>query len=329
MLEVGDQGLLDQDSLAAEAADLCQIGGELQYGLSHALLEEDATLICWLERQRHTGEIALCTAPLEVAEILQRDLFEAKESVILTSATLSADGQLRLPARARRPRRRGGAAARFAVRLPELDPDRPARPTCRTRTSPSFVAEVSELLIESIASQPGTRARAVHVLRPAQRRVRRRSRDAGAGGHAGARPRHRWLAAPDAGGAAREPAHRAAGHGVVLGGRRRRRRGAVAARDRALALRGADATRSTRRAPQLYDAPFEQYALPQAVLRFRQGFGRLIRSKTDRGVLLVLDRRLRGRRYGEAFLRSLPRCTLRDLPSGTSPAPSRSGWTRT
>ncbi len=64
----------------------------------------------------------------------------------------------------------------------------------------------------------------------------------------------------------------------------------------------------------LYDEPFDQYAVPQAVLRFRQGFGRLIRSKTDRGVLMVLDRRIRGRRYGDAFLRSLPRCSLRDLP---------------
>jgi DNA polymerase-3 subunit epsilon/ATP-dependent DNA helicase DinG len=65
----------------------------------------------------------------------------------------------------------------------------------------------------------------------------------------------------------------------------------------------------------LYDEPFDQYALPNAILRFRQGFGRLIRSKTDRGVLLVLDRRLRARRYGESFLRSLPRCTLKELPS--------------
>ena len=64
----------------------------------------------------------------------------------------------------------------------------------------------------------------------------------------------------------------------------------------------------------LYDEPFEQYALPQAVLRFRQGFGRLIRTRTDRGVLLVLDKRVRQRRYGEAFLRSIPRCTLRELP---------------
>jgi DNA polymerase-3 subunit epsilon/ATP-dependent DNA helicase DinG len=70
----------------------------------------------------------------------------------------------------------------------------------------------------------------------------------------------------------------------------------------------------------LYDEPFDQYALPQAVLRFRQGFGRLIRTKTDRGVLLLLDRRVRGRKYGDAFLRALPRCTLQELLSRDIPA---------
>src|SRR5205085_3383914 len=63
----------------------------------------------------------------------------------------------------------------------------------------------------------------------------------------------------------------------------------------------------------LFDQPFEQYALPQAILRFKQGFGRLIRRKTDRGVMIVLDRRLRSRQYGESFLRSLPPCNLREL----------------
>jgi Rad3-related DNA helicase len=40
----------------------------------------------------------------------------------------------------------------------------------------------------------------------------------------------------------------------------------------------------------------------------------LIRRKTDRGVLVVLDRRLRSRKYGDAILRSLPACELRDVP---------------
>ncbi len=60
-----------------------------------------------------------------------------------------------------------------------------------------------------------------------------------------------------------------------------------------------------------FEEPFTEYSIPQAVLRFRQGFGRLIRSKSDRGVMIVLDGRLRTRRYGRAFLESLPGCEVR------------------
>jgi len=52
--------------------------------------------------------------------------------------------------------------------------------------------------------------------------------------------------------------------------------------------------------------PFSAYQLPTAVLRFRQGFGRLIRSRHDRGVVCVLDRRFVTRSYGDTFRRSLP-----------------------
>ena len=51
--------------------------------------------------------------------------------------------------------------------------------------------------------------------------------------------------------------------------------------------------------------------MPQAILRLRQGVGRLIRTKTDRGVVVLLDRRIVSRRYGRAFLDSLPPGTLR------------------
>ncbi|MCC7366896.1 MAG: DEAD/DEAH box helicase family protein [Chloroflexi bacterium] len=64
-----------------------------------------------------------------------------------------------------------------------------------------------------------------------------------------------------------------------------------------------------------FDDPFNQYSLPQAILKFRQGFGRLIRSKTDRGIMIVLDSRLRTRRYGRSFLDSLPSCEMRVGPS--------------
>jgi DNA polymerase-3 subunit epsilon/ATP-dependent DNA helicase DinG len=70
----------------------------------------------------------------------------------------------------------------------------------------------------------------------------------------------------------------------------------------------------------LYDDPFAQYTIPQAVLRFKQGFGRLIRRKTDRGVVAVLDRRILSKQYGTAFTGALPQCTarqalLREMPA--------------
>ena len=67
------------------------------------------------------------------------------------------------------------------------------------------------------------------------------------------------------------------------------------------------------RAADLED-PFTDYTLPDAILRFRQGFGRLIRRATDRGVVVVLDNRLWQKEYGRAFLDSLPTCTVRRAP---------------
>jgi DNA polymerase-3 subunit epsilon/ATP-dependent DNA helicase DinG len=57
-----------------------------------------------------------------------------------------------------------------------------------------------------------------------------------------------------------------------------------------------------------FDDPFNQYMLPEAILRFRQGFGRLIRTQTDRGVVAILDKRILSKQYGRLFIESLPRC---------------------
>ncbi len=56
--------------------------------------------------------------------------------------------------------------------------------------------------------------------------------------------------------------------------------------------------------------PFLEYSLPEAILKFRQGAGRLLRSRTDRGLLTVLDSRILNKSYGRAFLSSLPRCPV-------------------
>ncbi|HSR49945.1 MAG TPA: ATP-dependent DNA helicase [Acidobacteriota bacterium] len=58
--------------------------------------------------------------------------------------------------------------------------------------------------------------------------------------------------------------------------------------------------------------PFSSYSVPQAVITLKQGLGRLIRSRSDRGILAVFDSRLRTRAYGRTFLESLPNCPLTD-----------------
>jgi DNA polymerase-3 subunit epsilon/ATP-dependent DNA helicase DinG len=62
---------------------------------------------------------------------------------------------------------------------------------------------------------------------------------------------------------------------------------------------------------ETYESPFLEYAVPEAILRFLQGFGRLIRTRTDRGVVAVFDRRLLTRQYGRLFIESLPGPTVR------------------
>lgn len=54
--------------------------------------------------------------------------------------------------------------------------------------------------------------------------------------------------------------------------------------------------------------PFMEYSLPNAIVKFKQGFGRLIRTKSDRGCIVCLDNRLITKRYGTQFLNSLPSC---------------------
>ncbi len=55
-------------------------------------------------------------------------------------------------------------------------------------------------------------------------------------------------------------------------------------------------------------SPFNEYQVPEAVIKLKQGFGRLIRTKTDRGIVVILDPRILTKPYGSKFLNSLPQC---------------------
>jgi ATP-dependent DNA helicase DinG len=55
---------------------------------------------------------------------------------------------------------------------------------------------------------------------------------------------------------------------------------------------------------------FREYSLPEAILKFRQGAGRLIRTKTDKGIIVALDNRLLTKQYGRFFMDALPKCPV-------------------
>jgi ATP-dependent DNA helicase DinG len=55
---------------------------------------------------------------------------------------------------------------------------------------------------------------------------------------------------------------------------------------------------------------FGEFSLPEAILKFRQGVGRLIRTKSDQGIVVVLDNRVLSKRYGQAFLDAVPKCPV-------------------
>ncbi len=54
--------------------------------------------------------------------------------------------------------------------------------------------------------------------------------------------------------------------------------------------------------------PFFDYQLPSAIIKFKQGFGRLIRSKSDSGIVVILDSRIVSKPYGKKFLAAIPKC---------------------
>jgi ATP-dependent DNA helicase DinG len=56
--------------------------------------------------------------------------------------------------------------------------------------------------------------------------------------------------------------------------------------------------------------PFSEFSLPEAILKFRQGVGRLIRSRSDKGIVVLLDNRVLTKRYGQAFLDAMPECPV-------------------
>jgi ATP-dependent DNA helicase DinG len=279
-------------------------------GTASSFLQSDPDRCRWVESARDRNQVpeaALCAAPIEVGPVLGRILWTPLPGTACTSATLTV----------------AGSFASFARRtgLPkEPVPDEVVFPSpfdharqavlglprdLPTPDDPRFLEETAKVVVEAVAASDGgafvlcTSYAAVKAYGAALRRV-------------GDRP---VLAQGDA------------GRAVVLERFRADRRAVLVGTDsfwEGVSVRGdglrlviiprlpfrvptepLQQARHERIAARGGD-PFKALSLPDAVVKLRQGYGRLIRSHTDRGAVVILDRRVHDRAYGTVLLRSLP-----------------------
>ena len=273
------------------------------------VLRSDQGQIVWLRVRDH--DVQLHVAPLEVAERLGADLYAGCDSLTATSATLTAAGsfdftirQLGLvePETLQAPSPFDYRRSVLAIVVEDLPPP----------DAPGYAAAMHRVLADA-AEAAGGRTLALFTSRSAVRSA--------------ADALRRPLAAREIGVVGQDVDGSAARLLRALTEQPRTLLLGTAALWEGIDVRG-DALSQIAvarlpfpvptdpvyagRAAQYEDA-FAEFALPQAVLRFRQGFGRLIRGSDERGVFLVLDSRVASRRYGETFLDALPDCELRHL----------------
>jgi DNA polymerase-3 subunit epsilon/ATP-dependent DNA helicase DinG len=249
--------------------------------VSRIIGRDGKATVCWMTLGRHEASPSLSSAPLSVAELLKAGLFGSKESVVLTSATLTTDDSFayikeRLGVEDARELSLGSPFDYRTSTLILTPTDMPEP------DNQAYAAAVQSALIDLVQASEG-RALVLFTshsaLRTAYNGIKRPLEEQ----QILASARYRWRAEAPARHAEGEPAYGRTRRGELLGGRRRHRRGAVAARDRAAAVPGAERP-GVPGAVGTVEQPFERYAVPQAILRFKQGFGRLIRGRQDRGV---------------------------------------------
>lgn len=302
-------GLLNHESLLAETEGLLQMGQELLQGIAAVIEGDDPERIQWLEASGLAG-VGVGSAPLEVGPLLQEHLYAERNSVILTSATLTSQGSFtfirqRLGLEDTHELLLGSPFDYQRAALVLLPQDMP-EPSSR-----HYQETLHEALAELCHASQG-RTLALFTSHAALRAA-----------HGALRER---LAQQDiavlAQGIDGSPqqllqALRRDARSVVLG-TASFWEGVDIVGEALSLLAMARLPFSVPSEPifaarsALFDEPFIEYALPQAVLRFKQGFGRLIRTKSDRGVVAVLDRRVTSKRYGRAFLDSLPPCHIEE-----------------
>jgi ATP-dependent DNA helicase DinG len=281
--------------------------GDMREQINACIAEPSAGAIHWASVSVRDERVTLHTAPLHVGSLVQRHLFHAKESVILTSATLTTDRSFDFL------RDRLGAwdVDELAVGSP-FDFENSTLlylPTDIPEPSQPYYQKTVEEALLSLCRATGGRALVLftsyYQLRNTSRAISNRLADDGI------------VVYQQGSGTSRVQLlenFRTTPRSVLLGTRSFWEGVDVAGQ----ALSALVIVRLPFSVPDdpvfaarsaTFDNPFAEYAVPETILRFRQGFGRLIRTKTDRGVVVVLDKRVLTKSYGPLFLNSLPECT--------------------
>ena len=291
-------------------------------GLRRALTPPpDDDSVRWIEVRGRERSVAVSSVPLDLAPILREDLFKRLDSAIVTSATLTASrGDVASDAR-----RFDFLAARLGLDDPELTPTTAVFPSPFAYDTQSLLVipsdipapnvdadghrnAVTRIVLDVAESADG----GLFVLFTSHREVRQLASELRARG-----VERRWplLVHGDESRDALLSRFRESGRAILLGTASfwegvdvpgDALRGLViaklpfrvpsepvtAAQCEAITARGGDA--------------FAEYMLPHASLRLKQGFGRLIRTGTDRGVVVMCDPRIVTKRYGRGLLEALP-----------------------
>jgi len=301
-----------RDDLAAELVSLQEYGHQLAERLTSAISQPEPDIVYWCSLSGQEDVASLGAAPLEVASILEEKLFSQKESVVLTSATLTAEGGFTYIKERLGLEQAAGLIVESPfdylsstlVYLPQDIPE---------PEKAGYQAGVEQALVE-MCRAAGGRTLALFTSHAALRATQ-----------AAIQPplekENILVLAQGVDGSPKQllNAFKSSPRTVLLG---------TASLWEGIDVPGdALSLLVIARLPfnipsdplfaarsKQYDDPFNQYSLPQAVLKFKQGFGRLIRSRKDRGVMVVLDRRLSSKYYGPVFIQSLPQCTVKRGP---------------
>ncbi len=296
-----------------ERADLVSATGELggiRAAIHRGVHAPRPTDVVWLERAGDGG-VTLRVAPSHVGDAIRRGLVDAHRSVVFTSATLAVAGSFRFALdrfgiRDLADARAFGSPFDYASQALLVVPTEGALPG-----EPSYADEAA-VVVADVARTLDGRTLVLFTAHGAMREVAARLADLEAGGIAvltqGIDGSRRALLERFAAGRAVLLGTQSFWEGVDLPGDILRcvviARLPFAVPDDPL-VQG----RSER-----YEDPFGEFHLPQAALRLRQGFGRLIRTRTDRGAVVLLDRRALLRDYGSELLASLPDARVRRVP---------------